>query len=227
VPDIFACKYVLIPIHLGQHWCCAVINFHLRRIEYYDSLLSVNSDCMTLLRGYLTMEHEDLKKSPFDFTGWTDYSPTVCTPCLFSFQIAFMKLCSFLRLLLPFTCPRYASGCFTLASRISLLRPTPLTAACSLACSPTSFPAVSQSDMALSRPAAKSADPVFLPIAEKPFAFSQADMPTIRQQLETDCTKLTSTHTRARVHTHTHTHTQAGRHTFRGNPFHIHRPVAE
>ena len=58
VPDIFACKYVLIPIHLGQHWCCAVINFHLRRIEYYDSLLSANSDCMTLLRGYLTMEHE-------------------------------------------------------------------------------------------------------------------------------------------------------------------------
>jgi len=42
VPDIFACKYVLIPIHLGQHWCCAVINFHRRRIEYYDSLLSIH-----------------------------------------------------------------------------------------------------------------------------------------------------------------------------------------
>ena len=78
--DLFACKYVLVPVHLGMHWCCAVINFDKKRIEYYDSLLSSNAQCISLLRNYLDKEHRDKKNTPFDLKGWTNYTPTVrCT----------------------------------------------------------------------------------------------------------------------------------------------------
>lgn len=63
-----------------MHWCCAVINFAKKRIEYYDSLLSKNPQCMQILRDYLDKEHKDKKGSPFDFSGWKDYTPTVSDP---------------------------------------------------------------------------------------------------------------------------------------------------
>lgn len=36
--DLFATDLVLVPIHLGNNWCAAVINFRRKRFEYYDSL---------------------------------------------------------------------------------------------------------------------------------------------------------------------------------------------
>ena len=35
---IFSYDKVIIPVHLGNHWCLAVINFRKKRFEYYDSL---------------------------------------------------------------------------------------------------------------------------------------------------------------------------------------------
>ncbi len=37
--DIFEKDLVIIPLHISEtHWCCGVINFRLKRLEYYDSL---------------------------------------------------------------------------------------------------------------------------------------------------------------------------------------------
>lgn len=76
--DIFSFDMILIPIHLGIHWCCAEINFKERAIYYYDSLHNRNSTCLKLLQQYLIDELNDKKGGigEFDFDNWNLYSPT-------------------------------------------------------------------------------------------------------------------------------------------------------
>ncbi|EFA81103.1 sentrin/SUMO-specific protease [Heterostelium album PN500] len=74
--DIFAKQKVCIPVHLGAHWCLAVINFVDKRFEYYDSLLGDNSQCLTKLRRYLEDEMNDKsKKGVINLSEFTDYTP--------------------------------------------------------------------------------------------------------------------------------------------------------
>ncbi|RKO83586.1 hypothetical protein BDK51DRAFT_23192, partial [Blyttiomyces helicus] len=73
--DIFALDAVIIPVHLGMHWCCAIINIAKKRFEYYDSMHGGPGSCLQTLRKYLTAEHLDKKRSPIDLSSWTDYSP--------------------------------------------------------------------------------------------------------------------------------------------------------
>lgn len=40
--DIFTMDKVILPVHLGIHWCCAAINFEKKQTEYYDSLGGAN-----------------------------------------------------------------------------------------------------------------------------------------------------------------------------------------
>lgn len=47
--DIFAMDKVVVPVHMGNHWCLAIINFKQKRIEYYDSLGSNNNNCLKVL----------------------------------------------------------------------------------------------------------------------------------------------------------------------------------
>ncbi|XP_066470839.1 sentrin-specific protease 1 isoform X2 [Tiliqua scincoides] len=49
--DIFSVDVLLVPIHLGVHWCLAVIDFRKSTITYYDSMGGMNSEaCKILLR---------------------------------------------------------------------------------------------------------------------------------------------------------------------------------
>ncbi|KAI9349582.1 hypothetical protein BDR26DRAFT_852393 [Obelidium mucronatum] len=73
--DIFALDMVIIPVHLGMHWCCSVINFRDKRIEYYDSLHGNNEELFRHYRDYLEKESLDKKKVPFNLEGWTNYCP--------------------------------------------------------------------------------------------------------------------------------------------------------
>ncbi|RKP05940.1 hypothetical protein THASP1DRAFT_35243 [Thamnocephalis sphaerospora] len=73
--DLFTKDFVIIPIHLGMHWCCAVINFRSKRFEYYDSLFGDDRGCFALFREYIRLESLDKKKQEFDLSGWTDYEP--------------------------------------------------------------------------------------------------------------------------------------------------------
>jgi sentrin-specific protease 1 len=75
--DVFALDKVLVPVHLGNHWCLAVINVAARRIEYYDSFGHDNPDCMHILHRYLADEHLHKKKAPLpDADQWSDVTPS-------------------------------------------------------------------------------------------------------------------------------------------------------
>ena len=67
--DVFSFDKILIPIHLGLHWCFAVINNRDKRFEYYDSL-NGRDPCSLLFKSYMETEHMDKKKTPIDLSDW-------------------------------------------------------------------------------------------------------------------------------------------------------------
>jgi len=68
--DIFSYDILLIPVHLGIHWCLATIDVKNKSINYYDSMNGNNQTCLDLLQRYLQEEHQDKKKAPMDLSGW-------------------------------------------------------------------------------------------------------------------------------------------------------------
>uniref|UniRef100_A0A8R1HKN2 ULP_PROTEASE domain-containing protein n=2 Tax=Caenorhabditis japonica TaxID=281687 RepID=A0A8R1HKN2_CAEJA len=68
--DIFSYSIILVPIHLGMHWCMSVIDIDEKKINFYDSLYNDNEKVLSELSGYLNSESMDKKKTKFDFTGW-------------------------------------------------------------------------------------------------------------------------------------------------------------
>ncbi|KAJ3157554.1 SUMO1 sentrin specific peptidase 1 [Geranomyces michiganensis] len=74
--DLFQLDKVIIPLHLGNHWTCGVINLVAKRFEYYDSLGPHSSaQIFSNLRQYVAHEWTDKKGGEFCFDGWTDYAP--------------------------------------------------------------------------------------------------------------------------------------------------------
>ncbi|KAG4106626.1 cysteine proteinase [Neocallimastix lanati (nom. inval.)] len=73
--DLFLYKYIIIPIHLGNHWVCSAINFNKKRFEYYDSLHGGQGNALNLLRNYIQEESKDKKKCEMDLSDWEDYCP--------------------------------------------------------------------------------------------------------------------------------------------------------
>ncbi|KAJ2693591.1 SUMO1 sentrin specific peptidase 1 [Coemansia sp. RSA 1285] len=69
--DLFEKDLVIVPVHLGVHWCCAVIDFRARAIRYYDAMGGDNAGALELLMSYLKEESRDKRKSEFDDSGWT------------------------------------------------------------------------------------------------------------------------------------------------------------
>jgi Ulp1 family protease len=73
--DVFALDYVIVPIHLTDHWVCCAFNFKLKQIEYYDSLHGPDI-CTEALRGYIQAESLD-KGKDVDISEWKCVSPLV------------------------------------------------------------------------------------------------------------------------------------------------------
>uniref|UniRef100_A0A0N5AY07 ULP_PROTEASE domain-containing protein n=1 Tax=Syphacia muris TaxID=451379 RepID=A0A0N5AY07_9BILA len=71
--DIFSYDIILVPVHLGAHWCLAVIDFETKCIEYYDSMGGINNQCLHLLKSYLQEESMDKKKEEFSLDSWEFY----------------------------------------------------------------------------------------------------------------------------------------------------------
>lgn len=69
--DLFSYEVILVPVHLGIHWCMAVIDMVEQKIEFYDSLYDGNTAVLPALRTYIENESQDKKKTKFDFAGWT------------------------------------------------------------------------------------------------------------------------------------------------------------
>lgn len=74
--DIFAQDIVVVPIHLGIHWCMSIINFKDKSILYYDSMGGNNPKCLLALKQYLQEESLDKKKQIYDTSNWTLQSAT-------------------------------------------------------------------------------------------------------------------------------------------------------
>ena len=68
--DIFARDLVVVPVHLGIHWCMSIIDFRDKCIRYYDSMGGNNPKCLAALRQYLQDESLDKKKKPYNTSDW-------------------------------------------------------------------------------------------------------------------------------------------------------------
>ncbi|XP_063838251.1 uncharacterized protein LOC135087408 isoform X1 [Ostrinia nubilalis] len=68
--DIFAHDLLVVPVHLGVHWCVSLVDFRARRVAYLDSMGGRNTACLQALMQYLRDEHQDKKGAPFDDAGW-------------------------------------------------------------------------------------------------------------------------------------------------------------
>lgn len=67
--NLFEKHLVLIPIHLGNHWCMNIIDFRTKQFRYYDALLGTNKTCTDLLFDFLCQDAKD-KNREFDSNGW-------------------------------------------------------------------------------------------------------------------------------------------------------------
>ncbi|XP_032741665.1 sentrin-specific protease 1 isoform X2 [Rattus rattus] len=72
--DVFSVDILLVPIHLGVHWCLAVVDFRKKSITYYDSMGGVNNEACRILLQYLKQESVDKKRKELDTNGWQLFS---------------------------------------------------------------------------------------------------------------------------------------------------------
>lgn len=68
--DVFSVDILLVPIHLGVHWCLAVVDFRKKSITYYDSMGGINNEACRILLQYLKQESVDKKRKELDTNGW-------------------------------------------------------------------------------------------------------------------------------------------------------------
>lgn len=69
--DIFSHAIILIPVHLGMHWCLATIDMQRKAITYYDSMGGNNKGCLNALAEYVKEEHQAKKGAPLDMSKWS------------------------------------------------------------------------------------------------------------------------------------------------------------
>ncbi|KAK3922253.1 Sentrin-specific protease 1, partial [Frankliniella fusca] len=67
--DLFECQVVLIPIHLGLHWCLCVVEQKALDITYYDSMGGKNMTCLNDVLKYLSFEWRNKNKTGPFFEG--------------------------------------------------------------------------------------------------------------------------------------------------------------
>jgi len=68
--DIFAQDLLIIPVHLGMHWCLACVNLRHKTVRYLDSMGGNNNKGLDAILKYLQDEHADKKKSSLDTSDW-------------------------------------------------------------------------------------------------------------------------------------------------------------
>lgn len=68
--DIFSHNFMLVPVHLGVHWCLAVVNFMEKTLLYYDSMGGKNKECLKALCSYLQAESLEKKKVSLGMSNW-------------------------------------------------------------------------------------------------------------------------------------------------------------
>ncbi|BFZ58857.1 SUMO1 sentrin specific peptidase 1 [Savitreella phatthalungensis] len=72
--EIGRCDVVLVPVHLGVHWCMAAINLRRRRFEYWDSLHGSPGNIFSRLREYLAGEWPNFQADEAAHGRFTDFA---------------------------------------------------------------------------------------------------------------------------------------------------------
>ena len=69
--DIFAHDFIVVPVHLGRHWCLAIVDLQNKAIRYCDSMGGNNMRCVRAIKEYLEDESMDKKKTPLNTSDWS------------------------------------------------------------------------------------------------------------------------------------------------------------
>ncbi|KAL2104266.1 hypothetical protein ACEWY4_001134 [Coilia grayii] len=72
--DLFSHDILLVPVHLGVHWCLSVIDFRKKTIWYLDSMGGSDHDACRVLLKYLKQESQDKRASELDTSNWILHS---------------------------------------------------------------------------------------------------------------------------------------------------------
>lgn len=72
--DIFSRDILLVPVHLGVHWCLSVVDFRKKAVMYFDSMGGNNDEACRILFEYLQQESKDKKGKEMDTSGWSLHS---------------------------------------------------------------------------------------------------------------------------------------------------------
>ncbi|XP_059148626.1 sentrin-specific protease 1-like isoform X2 [Physella acuta] len=68
--DIFDMKHIIIPVHLGMHWCLCMVNIKEKSITYYDSMGGKNNSCLKAVFNYLKDERIAKNQTPLVEKEW-------------------------------------------------------------------------------------------------------------------------------------------------------------
>lgn len=74
--DLFSNDYIIVPVHLGNHWCLSFIDFTKKTVSYFDSMGGSPNKCCDRLLSYLKDESKDKKKQEFDDENWRSIDRT-------------------------------------------------------------------------------------------------------------------------------------------------------
>ncbi|KAK6308415.1 hypothetical protein J4Q44_G00216860 [Coregonus suidteri] len=74
--DIFSMDVILVPVHLGVHWCLSVVDLRKKSVTYFDSMGGNNDEACRILLQYLQQESKDKKGKELDTAEWTLQSKT-------------------------------------------------------------------------------------------------------------------------------------------------------
>ncbi|KAL1020885.1 hypothetical protein UPYG_G00005960 [Umbra pygmaea] len=69
--DVFSVDIILVPVHLGVHWCLAVVDLRKKSVTYFDSMGGNNDEACRILLQYLQQESKDKKGKHLDTSYWT------------------------------------------------------------------------------------------------------------------------------------------------------------
>ncbi|KAK9901672.1 hypothetical protein WJX75_007814 [Coccomyxa subellipsoidea] len=68
--SILDLERVIVPVHLGNHWTCALIDLAAQELVYYDSLGGREDKIMRALRSYISDEFRDKRDDEVDTSDW-------------------------------------------------------------------------------------------------------------------------------------------------------------
>ncbi|KAJ8265675.1 hypothetical protein COCON_G00147740 [Conger conger] len=68
--DIFTSDILLVPVHLGVHWCLSVVDLRKKSVMYFDSMGGSSDEACRILLKYLEQESQDKKGVALDTSDW-------------------------------------------------------------------------------------------------------------------------------------------------------------